>query len=102
MKKAFRDAYERELDVLYERSAEFAAEFPGLADRLGRGHISDADIEIDDERRFAVAGLEGGAADDSGDPFTGGAGRSGSSQVQAGPMKTDPASDFTTRPPTWP
>ena len=35
MKKAFRDAYERELDVLYERSAEFAAEFPGLADRLG-------------------------------------------------------------------
>ncbi|SIS57159.1 type VI secretion system baseplate subunit TssF [Paracoccus saliphilus] len=35
MKKAFRDAYERELDILYERSAEFADEFPGLADRLG-------------------------------------------------------------------
>lgn len=35
MKKAFRDAYERELDMLYERSAEFAEEFPGLADRLG-------------------------------------------------------------------
>lgn len=35
MKKAFRDAYERELDILYERSAEFAQEFPGLADRLG-------------------------------------------------------------------
>ncbi|MDP0927900.1 type VI secretion system baseplate subunit TssF [Paracoccus onubensis] len=35
MKKAFRDAYERELDILYERSAEFAEEFPGLADRLG-------------------------------------------------------------------
>ena len=31
MKKAFRDAYERELDMLYERSAEFAEEFPGLA-----------------------------------------------------------------------
>ncbi|MFQ6549981.1 type VI secretion system baseplate subunit TssF [Aestuariibius sp. 2305UL40-4] len=35
MKKAFRDAYERELALLYERSAEFAAEYPGLADRLG-------------------------------------------------------------------
>ena len=35
MKKAFRDAYERELDMLYERSAEFAEEFPGLAERLG-------------------------------------------------------------------
>lgn len=35
MKKSFRDAYERELDILYERTAEFADEFPGLADRLG-------------------------------------------------------------------
>ncbi|MDO5605769.1 MAG: type VI secretion system baseplate subunit TssF [Paracoccus sp. (in: a-proteobacteria)] len=35
MKKAFRDAYERELDILYERTAEFAEEYPGLADRLG-------------------------------------------------------------------
>lgn len=35
MRKAFRDAYERELDMLYERSAEFAEEFPGLAERLG-------------------------------------------------------------------
>lgn len=35
MKKAFRDAYERELDMLYERSAEFAEEYPGLAERLG-------------------------------------------------------------------
>ncbi|MFV0294362.1 MAG: type VI secretion system baseplate subunit TssF [Paracoccus sp. (in: a-proteobacteria)] len=35
MKKAFRDAYERELDILYERTAEFADEYPGLADRLG-------------------------------------------------------------------
>ncbi len=35
MKKAFRDAYNRELALLYERSAEFAREFPGIADRLG-------------------------------------------------------------------
>ncbi|MFV0410659.1 MAG: type VI secretion system baseplate subunit TssF [Paracoccus sp. (in: a-proteobacteria)] len=35
MKKSFRDAYERELDILYERTAEFAEEYPGLADRLG-------------------------------------------------------------------
>ncbi|MDO5622771.1 MAG: type VI secretion system baseplate subunit TssF [Paracoccus sp. (in: a-proteobacteria)] len=35
MKKSFRDAYERELAILYEHSAEFAREFPGLADRLG-------------------------------------------------------------------
>ncbi len=35
MKKAFRDTYNRELALLYERSAEFAAEYPGIADRLG-------------------------------------------------------------------
>ncbi len=35
MKKAFRDAYNRELALLYERSSEFAAEYPGIADRLG-------------------------------------------------------------------
>ncbi|MFD1881860.1 type VI secretion system baseplate subunit TssF [Paracoccus pacificus] len=35
MKKAFRDIYNRELALLYERSAEFAAEYPGIADRLG-------------------------------------------------------------------
>lgn len=35
MKKAFRDAYERELAVLYEQASEFAHEFPGLADKLG-------------------------------------------------------------------
>jgi len=35
MKKAFRDSYNRELALLYERSAEFAEEFPGIADRLG-------------------------------------------------------------------
>ena len=35
MKKAFRDTYNRELALLYERSAEFAEEYPGIADRLG-------------------------------------------------------------------
>ncbi len=35
MKKAFRDAYNRELAILKERSAEFAADYPGIADRLG-------------------------------------------------------------------
>lgn len=35
MKRAFRDAYNRELALLYERAAEFAAEYPGIADRLG-------------------------------------------------------------------
>ena len=35
MKRAFREAYNRELALLKERAAEFAAEYPGLADRLG-------------------------------------------------------------------
>jgi type VI secretion system protein ImpG len=35
MKKAFRDAYNRELAILKERAGEFATEYPGLADRLG-------------------------------------------------------------------
>lgn len=35
MKRAFRDSYNRELALLKERAAEFAQEFPGLADRLG-------------------------------------------------------------------
>ena len=35
MRKAFRDAYNDELALLYERAAEFAAEYPGIADRLG-------------------------------------------------------------------
>ena len=35
MKKAFRDAYNDELALLYERAAEFAAEYPGIAERLG-------------------------------------------------------------------
>lgn len=54
MKKAFRDAYNRELAVLYERSAEFAKEYPGIADRLG-GLIRD---NLDP----AVAGLLEGTA----------------------------------------
>ncbi|WP_339109786.1 type VI secretion system baseplate subunit TssF [Thioclava sp. GXIMD4216] len=35
MNRAFRDAYNRELALLKERTAEFAADYPGLADRLG-------------------------------------------------------------------
>ena len=54
MKKALRDAYNRELALLYERSAEFAAEYPGIADRLG-GLVRD---NIDP----AVAGLLEGTA----------------------------------------
>lgn len=35
MKRAFREAYNRELALLKERTAEFAHDYPGLADRLG-------------------------------------------------------------------
>ncbi|QUJ78248.1 type VI secretion system baseplate subunit TssF [Sulfitobacter albidus] len=35
MRRAFKDAYERELLLLKERAAQFGAEYPGLADRLG-------------------------------------------------------------------
>lgn len=35
MKRAFRDTYNRELAILKERSTEFAADYPGIADRLG-------------------------------------------------------------------
>ena len=35
MKRAFREAYDRELAILKERSTEFAKEYPGIADRLG-------------------------------------------------------------------
>lgn len=35
MKKAFLDAYNKELGILYERSKEFAQDYPGIADRLG-------------------------------------------------------------------
>ena len=54
MKKAFRDAYNRELAILYERSAEFAKDYPGIADRLG-GLVRD---NLDP----AVAGLLEGTA----------------------------------------
>lgn len=35
MKRAFLEAYNRELSLLYERSKDFAAEYPGIAERLG-------------------------------------------------------------------
>jgi type VI secretion system protein ImpG len=35
VKRAFREAYNRELAILKERSADFAADYPGIADRLG-------------------------------------------------------------------
>ncbi len=35
MKQEFLDAYERELGILYERVDEFAATYPGVAERLG-------------------------------------------------------------------
>ena len=35
MKRAFREAYNKELSLLKERASEFAVEYPGLADRLG-------------------------------------------------------------------
>lgn len=54
MRKAFRDAYERELSVLYERAAEFAAEYPGVAGRLGGLLRENTDP--------AVAGMLEGAA----------------------------------------
>lgn len=54
MKRAFRDSYNRELALLRERTAEFAADYPGLADRLG-GLLAD---NLDP----AVAGLLEGTA----------------------------------------
>ena len=35
MNSEFREHYERELRLLYEQSRDFAAEYPGIADRLG-------------------------------------------------------------------
>lgn len=35
MKRAFRDTFNRELALFKEQASEFAAEYPGLADRLG-------------------------------------------------------------------
>ena len=54
MKKAFRDAYNQELALLYERGAEFAAEYPSIAGRLGGLLRENADP--------AVAGLMEGTA----------------------------------------
>ena len=54
MKRAFREAYNRELALLKERAAEFAQEYPGLADRLGG--------LIDENIDPTVAGLLEGSA----------------------------------------
>lgn len=54
MKRAFREAYNKELALLYERSREFAQDYPGIADRLG-GLVKD---NLDP----AVAGLLEGTA----------------------------------------
>ena len=54
MKRAFRDAYNLELSLLRERAAEFAQEYPGLADRLGG--------LIDENIDPTVAGLLEGTA----------------------------------------
>jgi len=35
MNRAFLEQYNRELQILYERSKQFAEEFPGVAERLG-------------------------------------------------------------------
>ena len=35
MNRAFLELYNRELQILYERSKQFAEEFPGVAERLG-------------------------------------------------------------------
>jgi type VI secretion system protein ImpG len=54
MSRAFLEAYNRELGLLYERSREFAEDYPGIAERLG-GLTQD---NLDP----AVAGLLEGAA----------------------------------------
>ncbi len=54
MNRAFLEAYNRELSLLYERSREFAEDYPGIAERLG-GLTQD---NLDP----AVAGLLEGAA----------------------------------------
>ena len=35
MNREFLEAYNRELAILYERSKEFAEDYPGIAERLG-------------------------------------------------------------------
>ena len=54
MKRALRDAYNKELGLLKERAAEFAGEYPGLADRLGG--------LLEENLDPAVAGLLEGSA----------------------------------------
>ena len=54
MKRAFRDAYNRELAILKERSVEFAEDYPGLAERLGG--------LIEDNMDPSIAGLLEGSA----------------------------------------
>lgn len=54
MNRAFLEAYNRELALLYERSKEFAEDYPGIAERLGGLTRNNLDP--------AVAGLLEGAA----------------------------------------
>ena len=54
MNREFLDLYNRELKILYERSKEFAEEFPGVAERLGG--------LIEDKMDPGLAGLLEGSA----------------------------------------
>src|SRR5262245_22290605 len=54
MNREFLDLYNRELKILYERSKDFAEEFPGVAERLGG--------LIEDKMDPGVAGLLEGSA----------------------------------------
>lgn len=54
MNRAFLEAYNRELSLLYERSREFSEDFPGIAERLGG--------LVQENMDPAVAGLLEGAA----------------------------------------
>ncbi len=54
MNRAFREAYDRELALLKERSKDFAADYPGIADRLGG--------LLEENLDPAVAGLLEGSA----------------------------------------
>lgn len=54
MKRVFREAFDRELALLKERSRDFAADYPGIADRLGG--------LLEENLDPAVAGLLEGSA----------------------------------------
>ncbi len=61
MKKAFRDSYNRELALLYERSSEFAKEYPGIADRLGgliKGNLDPAVAGLLEGTAFMAARVQ--------------------------------------------